>query len=263
MAPLPNDVTYGQYLAVYNALSFGIASMGAGTIFYWMQIPQVAKQYRTALTITGLVTAIATYHYVRIFNSWVSAFQVSNGGGHSTNEYTVSLSGEPFNDAYRYVDWLLTVPLLLIELILVMRLPKAETVSLGWKLGVSSALMVALGYPGEIQDDPAARWMWWALAMVPFCYVVFTLVTGLNEATSKQPEEAKGLVTAARYLTVVSWLTYPGVYVIKMIGISGATATTYEQIGYSIADVVAKAVFGVLIWAIAAAKSEVKDSLLP
>merc|ERR1712115_313826 len=115
------------------------------------------------------------------------AFNVANGGGEK--EYEVRLSGEPFNDAYRYVDWLLTVPLLLIELILVMRLPKAETVSLGWKLGVSSALMVALGYPGEIQDDPAARWMWWALAMVPFCYVVFTLVTGLNEATSKQPEE--------------------------------------------------------------------------
>merc|ERR1711870_209333 len=125
-------------------------------------------------------------------NSWVDAFVLKQDGA----TYTVTLSGNPFNDAYRYVDWLLTVPLLLIELILVMRLPKAETVSLGWKLGVSSALMVALGYPGEIQDDPAARWMWWALAMVSFCYVVFTLVTGLNEATSKQPEEAKGLVTA-------------------------------------------------------------------
>merc|ERR1711897_92847 len=122
----------------------------------------------------------------------------------------------------------------------------------------SSALMVALGYPGEVQDEAGARFFWWALAMVPFCYVVFRLVAGLNEATSKQPEEAKGLVTAARYLTVVSWLTYPGVYLIKMAGISGALATAYEQIGYSIADVVAKAVFGVLIWAIAAAKTEAK-----
>merc|ERR1712187_670106 len=148
-----------------------------------------------------------------------------------------------------------TVPLLLIELILVMQLPKAEAVSLGWKLGVSSALMVALGYPGEVQDEAGARFFWWALAMVPFCYVVFSLVAGL--------EEAKGLVTAARYLTVVSWLTYPGVYLIKMAGISGALATAYEQIGYSIADVVAKAVFGVLIWAIAAAKTEAKNALLP
>merc|ERR1712227_591349 len=92
-------------------------------------------------------------------------------------------------------------------------------------------------------------------AMVPFCYVVVTLVAGLNEATNKQPESVKGLVVAARYLTVISWLTYPGVYIIKNFGLAGAVATTYEQVGYSMADVVAKAVFGVLIWAIAAGKS--------
>jgi bacteriorhodopsin len=254
MAPLPEGVSYGEWLAVYNALSFGIAGMGSCMIFVWLQIPNVAKKYRTALIITGLVVAIATYHYVRIFNSWVAAFDVTNGGS-ATADYTVKLSGSPFNDAYRYVDWLLTVPLLLIELILVMGLPADQTADLGWKLGVSSAIMVALGYPGEIQDDPAGRWNWWKMAMVPFCYVVFSLVIGLKEATAQQPESAQGLVVKARYLTVVSWLTYPGVYIIKMQGISGATATCAEQIGYSVADVVAKAVFGCLIWAIAAAKS--------
>merc|ERR1712010_105538 len=136
---------YGSWSAVYNALSFGIAGMGSATIFFWLQIANVNKKYRTALTITGLVTAIATYHYVRIFNSWVDAFDVNNVAG---GDYTVKLSGAPFNDAYRYVDWLLTVPLLLIELILVMGLPADETASLAWKLGVSSAAMVALGYPG-------------------------------------------------------------------------------------------------------------------
>merc|ERR1711988_1224144 len=204
--------------------------------------------------ITGLVVAIATYHYVRIFNSWNAAFDVSNKA--TSGDYEVTLSGEPFNDAYRYVDWLLTVPLLLIELILVMGLPADQTASLGWKLGVSSALMVALGYPGEIQDDNAQRWIWWALAMVPFCYVVNTLLVGLSDATEKQPKAAQGLIVKARYLTAISWLTYPGVYIIKMVGLSGAFATCAEQIGYSVSDVVAKAVFGVLIWAIAAAKSE-------
>merc|ERR1712050_351097 len=116
----------------------------------------------------------------------------------STNSYTVSLSGAPFNDAYRYVDWLSTVPLLLIELILVMKLPKAETVKLSWSLGVASAVMVALGYPGEIQDNLLVRWFWWAMAMIPFAYVVSTLVGGLNEATAKQPDSVKNLVIAAR-----------------------------------------------------------------
>merc|ERR1712187_967053 len=133
------------------------------------------KPYRPALTLTGLVPAIATYHYVRIFNSWVDAFEVKNSDG---GDYSVAVSGAPFNDAYRYVDWLLTVPLLLIELILVMKLPANETSSMSWKLGVASAIMVALGYPGEIQNSLGIRWLWWALARVPVCYVVFTLVAG-------------------------------------------------------------------------------------
>jgi len=261
MAPLPAGFTYGQWSLVYNSLSFGIAGMGSATIFFWLQLGNVQKSYRTALVITGLVTAIATYHYVRIFNSWVDAFEVTNKDG---GDYGVKTSGAPFNDAYRYVDWLLTVPLLLIELILVMKLPRDQTVSLGWKLGVAAGLMVALGYPGEIQDDLGVRWFWWALAMVPFCYVVLTLVSGLGEATSKQPESVRGLVVSARYLTVIAWLTYPFVYIIKNLGLAGAVATTYEQVGYSCADVVAKAVFGVLIWAIANGKSleEEKGGLL-
>ena len=80
------------------------------------------------------------------------------------NGYSVQLTGEPFNDAYRYVDWLLTVPLLLIELILVMGLPADETASKAWSLGLASALMVCLGYPGEIQDTPSGRWLWAARA---------------------------------------------------------------------------------------------------
>merc|ERR1711935_1139890 len=128
MAPLPSGVDYPMWLSVYNALSFGIAA----------------------------------YHYFRIFNSWEGAFTVTNEGTvNGTGAYTVSLTGSPFNDAYRYVDWLLTVPLLLIELILVMKLPQEETVALGWKLGLASALMVALGYPGEIQNDLSTRWFWW------------------------------------------------------------------------------------------------------
>merc|ERR1712213_72668 len=244
----------------YNALSFGIAGMGAATIFFWLQLANVSKKYRTALCITGLVTWIATYHYFRIFNSWNDAFDVkfnADAGG-----YVVFLTGQPFNDAYRYVEWVLTVPLLLIELILVMGLPAEETVTKSWNLGVASAIMVALGYPGEIQDDPKGRWMWWLFAMIPFLYVVQELAVGLSAASQKlattHGESVASLTGYARWLTVISWLTYPFVYIIKMMGISGVAATAGEQIGYSVADVVAKAVFGVLIWAIASEKSRVE-----
>jgi len=128
-------------------------------------------------------------------------------------------------------------------------------------LGVASAVMVALGYPGEISDEPMVRWGFWFLAMLPFCYVVFSLLTGLEDATRKQPEEVAGTIRAARLLTVVSWLTYPFVYMVKSIGLAGPLATTLEQVGYSIADIVAKAVFGVMIWKIADGKSRVEEKL--
>lgn len=167
MAPLPDDFSYGEWNLVYNSLSFGTAAMGAATAFFFLQLPNVGKSYRTALTITGLVTMIACYNYFRIFNSWVAAFEVGSKDG----DYVVKLTGTPFNDALRYVDWIMTVPLLLIELILVMKLPSAETNSLCWKLGVAAAAMIALGYPGEIQDDLKVRWFWWGLSMLPFCHL--------------------------------------------------------------------------------------------
>merc|ERR1719163_2626753 len=105
-----------QYQAVYNTLSFSLASMMATTMFLWLRSFAVKAQYQSAVLISGLVTFIAAYHYVRIFNSWVEAYE------YSTTSDDPALTGVPFNDAYRYMDWLLTVPLLLIEILLVMKL---------------------------------------------------------------------------------------------------------------------------------------------
>ena len=89
MAPLADGWSYAEWNATYNAFSFGIAAMGCATIFFWLQLANVSKSYRTALIITGIVTCIATYHYFRIFNSWVEAFKVvSTDGG----DYTVFFS---------------------------------------------------------------------------------------------------------------------------------------------------------------------------
>merc|ERR1712137_1290573 len=110
---------------------------------------------------------------------------------------TISQTGVPFNDAYRYVDWLLTVPLLLMELILVMNLEPEETRDNCIKLGSAAALMI-----------------------------------------------------------VLSWCTYPIVYILPMMGVSGAAARTGIQMGYSIADVIAKPLLGLMVWQIAKRKSK-------
>ena len=245
-------ISPGQYSLVYNAFSFAIAVMGAATVFFFLSRSQVAPPYRTAITVTGLVTLIALYHYVRIFASWEGAYILVDG--------SMKLTDVRFNDAYRYVDWLLTVPLLLVELILVMRLSASETRAKATKLGLLAALMVVLGYPGEISSDPGTRWLWWSLAMVPFVLIVYDLFVGLKASIATQPKEVRSLVSAARTLTVVSWLFYPVVFIFPMIGFTGGSATTAVQVGYTVADIVAKAVFGVLIYMIAMRRTEVETT---
>jgi len=256
------EMADGQYQIVYNALSFTFASMFASTLFFWLRLGSIAEKYKSALVITGLVTAIAAYHYLRIFNSWVAAY--SYGSPVLTNgTYVVqdpSLTGVPFNDAYRYMDWLLTVPLLLIEIVFVMDLSPAETSSKSWQLGIAAGLMIILGYPGELileESQLNTRWIFWGLAMVPFLFVVYTLIIGLAAATNAESDpDIRAKIKTAQYMTVVSWLTYPIVYILPMLGLKGATAVVAIQMGYCVSDIVAKCGVGFLIYGITNAKSQ-------
>merc|ERR1712187_946958 len=160
------DMTDIEFQSVYNATSFGLATMMATTMYLWFRMSAVNERYKSAVCISGLVTFIAAYHYFRIFNSWVEAYSYSSGGGNP------HLTGVPFNDAYRYMDWLLTVPLLLIEILLVMKLSDAEYSNKAWTLGVGSALMIVSGYYGElvVTGDLSPRWMCWFMSMAFFLY---------------------------------------------------------------------------------------------
>jgi bacteriorhodopsin len=242
------NLSIGQYDLIYNAFSFGFATLAAATLFFWLGVGQVKAQYKTALVVTGLVTFIAAYHYWRIGMSWSDAYALVDGV-HVPTEMV-------FNSAYRYVDWLLTVPLLLIELILVMSLTRSETVSKATSLGFAALLMVALGYPGEVADSNNVRWIFGLLSMIPFLWIVYQLYVGLGKAIESQPESARGLVSLARNVVVVTWAFYPIVYFAGALGIGGATATVIIEVGYTIADILAKAGFGVLIYMIAIRKSE-------
>lgn len=243
-----------QYSLIYNVFSFAIAAMGSSTVFFLFQYPLVHKSFRTAIVISALVTLIACYHYVRIFDSFSSAYAVS------ASEGTVTPTDAPFNDAYRYVDWLLTVPLLLMEMVLVMKLPPAQTRGLCVKLGSAAAVMVILGYPGEVSTNNAVRWVFWVLAILPFVYIVYTLFFGLKESIQSQPPIARGLVKASTYITVISWCTYPIVFIFPMLGLTGSNAFTAVQVGYSISDVIAKPVLGLVCWKIASLKSLTEEA---
>merc|ERR1712054_512792 len=126
-----------------------------------------------------------------------------------------TLTGVPFNDAYRYMDWLLTVPLLLIEILLVMKLDEQTYSSKAWTLGVGSALMICSGYYGElvITGNLTPRWLCWCLSMCFFLYICQELLVGLAAATNSEPDATiAGKIQVAQVMTVISWCTYPIVY---------------------------------------------------
>merc|ERR1712061_870485 len=244
-----------QFQAVYNVLSVSLASMMATTCYLWFRAYAVQDKYKSAVFISGLVTFIAAYHYIRIFNSWVDAYDYRG----VPQGFPPKLTGVPFNDAYRYMDWLLTVALLLIEILLVMKLSDQEYNSKAKTLGIGSALMIASGYYGEltVTGDLTDRWVCWFLSMSFFLYIVQELLVGLSDATNKEEDPTiKAKISSAQVWTVISWCTYPVVYLFPMMNIGGSKAVVAVQLGYTVSDIISKCGVGILIYQISYAKSK-------
>lgn len=258
LAKMP-DLTVLQYATVDNIFSMTVATMGAAAIFLFLSRSMVDAPYRPALMVSGLVVTIACYHYFMIRHSWQGAYALSGDG------YTGTGAG--FNDFYRYADWILTVPLLMVELVAVLRLEKSRAKSLLTRLVIAAAAMIALGYPGEVINNPegwSMRVVWGALSSIPFFYILYVLWVELTKSLDTQPIAARRLIEVARLVLLITWAVYPIAYALggtpqallaKSGGAVDASGIVFLQVGYAIADMTAKAGFGILIYFIARAKS--------
>jgi bacteriorhodopsin len=199
-----------------------------------------------------MVTFIAAYHYFRIFNSFNDSSM--------KQAVTIGTSQGSFNEAYRYVDWILTVPLLLVEVIAVLGLAKSASQSLIWRLVPASAAMIILGYPGEISTHNGTKVLFGVLSTLPFLYILYVLFVELTKSLDRQPEGVAATVSRLRLLLIATWGVYPISYLLPIL-IKNPTVSQManlfvgRQIGYTIADVLAKCVFGLTIYKIAKMKS--------
>ena len=236
-----------QWNLVYNVFSFGLVSMLACTIYTHVSQQRVLAKYRNALVMSSMVTFIAGYHYLRIFDSFK----------HASTDNKVLLDGtqNAFNEAYRYVDWLLTVPLLLVEVIAVLALTASVSRSLIMRLVPASAAMIALGYPGEISDVQNTQVLYGVLSTIPFLYILYVLFVELGKSLERQPEGVAATVGRLRLLLIATWGVYPIAYIFNIVGDASASSFVTVQVGYTIADVLAKCVFGLTILKIARMKS--------
>ena len=227
----PVTLTGNEFLLVYNVFSLVVASMFAAFVYFLLNVTQVDKRYRNAVVVSAIVVGIAGYHYFRIFTGW---------------------SDGVFNEGYRYADWILTVPLLIIELLIVLGLTSEKRRPLTIQLVVAALLMIALGYPGEVADSDATKWIFWVLSMIPFLYILVTLVGQISAAAKRESASVAQALRLAMVLLLVAWLVYPIAYLFPIFFEEGSsTAETVRQVGYSVADLLAKPVYGLAILAVA------------
>ncbi|MEY4988668.1 MAG: hypothetical protein RI933_301 [Actinomycetota bacterium] len=251
MNSLSSILDNNQFNLVYNILSLGIASMVFTSIFLFVARERVAPRYRMAVMISGTVTAIAAYHYFRMFDSFNHAFAGAEG------------NPDLYNVGYRYVDWLLTVPLLLVETVAVLALARAAQRSMLNRLVPAAAAMIALGYPGDAKLDifGIAPSVWGLLSTLPFLYILYVLFIELGKSLERQSAEVRKKISTLRLVLLATWGVYPISFIFNMnsTGFDPAGFVARE-VGYSIADILAKCLFGLIIFSIARIKSAEDDA---
>jgi len=237
------------YNVVFNMLSLGIASMLFTTTFLLVARERVLPRYRMAVMVSATVTAIAAYHYFRMFDSFVHAFGPD------------AVAGASYNVGYRYVDWFLTVPLLLVETVAVLALARQAQSSLLVRLVPAAALMIALGYPGDsgmnMGLEPS---VWGLLSTIPFLYILYVLFVELGKSLERQSEAVQRKIKELRLLLLATWGVYPIAFIANM-NATGFDETSFvlRETGYTIADILAKCLFGLMIFTIARIKSGEED----
>ena len=236
------------YNVVFNMLSLGIASMLFTTTFLLVARERVLPRYRMAVMVSATVTAIAAYHYFRMFDSFVHAFGPD------------AVAGASYNVGYRYVDWFLTVPLLLVETVAVLALARQAQSSLLVRLVPAAALMIALGYPGDSgMTMGLAPSVWGLLSTIPFLYILYVLFVELGKSLERQSEAVQRKIKELRLL-LATWGVYPIAFIANM-NATGFDETSFvlREMGYTIADILAKCLFGLMIFTIARIKSGEED----
>jgi bacteriorhodopsin len=229
---MTNNLVSGDYVG----MSFWLISMAlvASTAFFFLERDRVASKWKTSLTVSGLVTLIAAVHYFYMRDVWVAT-------GTSPTEF-------------RYIDWLLTVPLLMVEFYLIMSAVGKVPGRVFWNLLIGSTAMLLFGYAGE--TGLMGVGMAFVLAMAAWFYVIWYIIKG--EASQINASLANANVQKAyksmTLLVTVGWAIYPLGYFLGYLG--GGTDAGTMNIIYNIADFWNKIAFGVVIWSAAVADSE-------
>ena len=222
----------------FVGISFWLISMAlvAATAFFFMETQRVSAKWKTSLVVSGLVTLIAAVHYFYMRDVWVATGDTPT--------------------VYRYIDWLITVPLLMIEFYLILRAITNVSGGVFWRLTIGTLIMLIGGYLGEAGYLNVL--VAFIIGMAGWAYILYEIFAGEagRVAADEAPESVKAAYSTMRWIVTIGWAIYPlGYFFGYMAG--GADMATLNII-YNLADVLNKIAFGVIIWNVAVTETEAK-----
>ena len=218
----------------YVGVTFWIisAAMVAATYFFTVERDRAVGKWKTSLTVAAMVTGIAAIHYFYMRGVWVET------------------QSSPL--VFRYVDWLLTVPLQIIEFYLILAAIAVVRAALFWKLMIASLVMLVFGFLGEATLLP--YWPAFAIGMAGWLYIIYEIFAGEASQISAANGTAASQTAfnALRLIVTVGWAIYPIGYILG----AGEGGDAGLNLIYNLADFVNKIAFGVVIWVAATSSSE-------
>jgi len=215
----------------FVGISFWLVSMGclAATVFFFLERGSVPAGWRVSITVAGLVTGIAFIHYMYMREVWIET-------GESPT-------------VYRYIDWLITVPLLMLEFYFVLSAVNKANSGIFWRLLLGSLVMLVGGYLGE--SGYINSMLGFIIGMAGWIYILYEIFSGeAGKAAAKSGNKA--LVTAfgaMRMIVTVGWAIYPLGYIFGYL--TGGVDANSLNVIYNAADFLNKIAFGLIIWAAA------------
>lgn len=217
----------------------GCMAMMAASAFFFFSMNDFNTKWKTSILVSGIITFIAAVHYWYMRDYWATV-------GESPT-------------FFRYVDWVLTVPLMCVEFYLILKVAGAKK-SLMWKLIAASVVMLVTGYFGEaVYNTGTGPAVWGLISGIAYFYIVYEIWFG---TAKKLAEQAGGAVLTAHktlcWFVLVGWAIYP-------LGYMAGTPGWYDGLGglglnmdviYNIGDAINKIGFGLVVYGAAVASKQ-------
>jgi bacteriorhodopsin len=244
-----------QYDIVANILTLGYAAQAAGLVYFLATMNNVAPRYRTASVLSAVVMASAFLELFRLEQDWNYAFVYTDGVWQLSD--TAISNGDTFSNGFRYMNWSIDVPMLLLQLVIVLGISRSRSVSYGVKFIASGLLMIWTGYVGQFFEatNLVQYAIWGAISTVFYIYILVVLWKMVTSSIDSLPKSVQGIVKNLRWYVLITWTLYVVAYLLPVLWPVSWSVVT-RQIIYTIADISTKVIYGAILSYVAIKRSE-------